>query len=70
MAPAVRLTSARSVTPLAFEVRVRARVSASEPAAAAVMPTVALLPAVTLALAPLSVRLALVFAAATSRLSW
>ena len=60
----------RPVTPLAFEVRVRASVSASEPAAAAVRPTVVLSPARTLAVAPARVRFALVLAAATSRLSW
>jgi len=70
MAPAVRLALARSATPFALEVRVSARVSASEPAAAAVTPTLVEAPARTLAVAPLSVRFAFVFAAATSRLSW
>ena len=70
IAPAVRLLLLRPLTLLAFEVRLRASVPASEPAVAAVTPTLAEAPARTLAEAPASVRRALAVVAAKSRLSW
>ena len=65
----VRPVSARSATPLAFEVRPSETVAASEPAALAVKPTLPVLPARRFA-GLVSVSLPLAVAATTSRLSW
>ena len=68
--PAVRVTLVRPARPLAFEVRPRVRLPASEPAAAAVTTTLAESPATIEAVAPVRVREADEAVVARSRLSW
>ena len=65
----VRPVLARPSTSLAFEVRPKVTVAASEPAALAVKPTLPVLPARMLA-GEASASLPLAVAATTSRLSW